>query len=97
MKFPKIKVRKGAGIRLLASAAVSFGAAFFGYYRYMQGLEEQWEYITGKADEKGNTFFTNMDDPNQNRDRYLMFGKEKSSELWKNAQEIANNDQESND
>lgn len=97
MKFPKIKVRKGAGIRLLASAAVSFGAAFFGYYRYMQGLEEQWEYITGKADEKGNTFFTNMDDPDQNRDRYLMFGKEKSSELWKNAQEIANNDQESND
>lgn len=97
MKFPKIKVRKGAGIRLLASAAVSFGAAFFGYYRYMQGLEEQWEYITGKADEKGNTFFTNMDDPDQDRDRYLMFGKEKSSELWKNAQEIANNDQESND
>lgn len=97
MKFPKIKVRKGAGSRLLASAAVSFGAAFFGYYRYMQGLEEQWEYITGKADEKGNTFFTNMDDPDQNRDRYLMFGKERSSELWKNAQEIANNDQESND
>ena len=97
MKFPKIKVRKGAGIRLLASTALSFGAAFFGYYRYMQGLEEQWEYITGKADEKGNTFFTNMDDPEQNRDRYLMFGKEKSSELWKNAQEIANNDQESND
>lgn len=97
MKFPKIKVRKGAGIRLLASAAVSFGAAFFGHYRYMQGLEEQWEYITGKADEKGNTFFTNMDDPDQNRDRYLMFGKEKSSELWKNAQEIVNNDQESND
>jgi len=97
MKFPKIKIRKGAGIRLLASAAVSFGAAFFGYYRYMQGLEEQWEYITGKADEKGNTFFTNMDDPDQNRDRYLMFGKEKSSELWKNAQEIANNDRESND
>lgn len=97
MKFPKIKVRKGAGIRLLASAAVSFGAAFFGYYRYMQGLEEQWEYITGKADEKGNTFFTNMDDPDQNRDRYLMFGKERSSELWKNAQEIANNEQESND
>lgn len=97
MKFPKIKVRKGAGIRLLASAALSFGAAFFGYYRYMQGLEEQWEYITSKADEKGNTFFTNMDDPEQNRDRYLMFGKEKSSELWKNAQEIANNDQESND
>ncbi len=97
MKFPKIKVRKGAGIRLLASAAVSFGAAFFGYYRYMQGLEEQWEYITGKADEKGNTFFTNMADPDKDRDRYLMFGKEKSSELWKNAQEIANNDQESND
>lgn len=97
MKFPKIKIREGAGIRLLASAALSFGAAFFGYYRYMQGLEEQWEYITGKADEKGNTFFTNMDDPDQNRDRYLMFGKEKSSELWKNAQEIANNDQESND
>lgn len=97
MKFTKIKIRKGAGIRLLASAAVSFGAAFFGYYRYMQGLEEQWEYITGKADEKGNTFFTNMDDPDQNRDRYLMFGKEKSSELWKNAQEIVNNDQESND
>ena len=97
MKFPKIKIRKGAGIRLLASTALSFGAAFFGYYRYMQGLEEQWEYITGKADEKGNTFFTNMDDPDQNRDRYLMFGKEKSSELWKNAQEIANNDQESND
>ena len=97
MKFPKIKVRKGAGIRFLASAAVSFGAAFFGYYRYMQGLEEQWEYITGKADEKGNTFFTNMDDTDQNRDRYLMFGKEKSSELWKNAQEIVNNDQESND
>ena len=97
MKFPKIKVRKGDGVRLLASAALSFGAAFFGYYRYMQGLEEQWEYITGKADEKGNTFFTNMDDPDQNRDRYLMFGKEKSSELWKNAQEIVNNDQESND
>lgn len=97
MKFPKIKIRKGAGIRLLASTALSFGAAFFGYYRYMQGLEEQWEYITSKADEKGNTFFTNMDDPEQNRDRYLMFGKEKSSELWKNAQEIANNDQESND
>lgn len=97
MKFPKIKIRKGAGIRLLASTALSFGAAFFGYYRYMQGLEEQWEYITGKADEKGNTFFTNMDDPDQNRDRYLMFGKEKSSELWKNAQEIVNNDQESND
>lgn len=97
MKFPKIKIRKGAGIRLLASAAVSFGAAFFGYYRYMQGLEEQWEYITGTADEKGNTFFTNMSDPDQNRDRYLMFGKEKSSELWKNAQEIVNNDQESND
>lgn len=97
MKFPKIKVRKGAGIRLLASAAVSFGAAFFGYYRYMQGLEEQWEYITGKADEKGNTFFTNMSDPDQNRDRYLMFGKEKSSELWKNAQERVNNEQESDD
>jgi len=97
MKFPKIKIRKGTGIRLLASTALSFGAAFFGYYRYMQGLEEQWEYITGKADEKGNTFFTNMDDPDQNRDRYLMFGKEKSSELWKNAQEIVNNDQESND
>lgn len=97
MKFPKIKVRKGAGIRLLASAAVSFGAAFFGYYRYMQGLEEQWEYITGKADEKGNTFFTNMDDPDQNRDRYLMFGKEKSAELWEVAQEKPSNDQESND
>lgn len=97
MKFPKIKIRKGAGIRLLASTALSFGTAFFGYYRYMQGLEEQWEYITGKADEKGNTFFTNMDDPDQNRDRYLMFGKEKSSELWKNAQEIVNNEQESND
>ena len=97
MKFPKIKIRKGAGIRLLASTALSFGAAFFGYYRYMQGLEEQWEYLTGEADEKGNTFFTNMDDPDQNRDRYLMFGKEKSSELWKNAQEKVNNDQESND
>ena len=97
MKFPKIKIRKGAGIRLLASTALSFGAAFFGYYRYKQGLEEEWEYLTGKADEKGNTFFTDMGDPDQDRDRYLMFGKEKSSELWKNAQEIANNDQESND
>ena len=97
MKFPKIKIRKGAGIRLLASAALSFGTAFFGYYSYKQGLEEEWEYLTGKADEKGNTFFTNMYDPDQNRDRYLMFGKEKSSELWKNAQEIVNNDQESND
>ena len=97
MKFPKIKIRTGAGIRLLASAALSFGAAFFGYYSYRQGLEEEWEYLTGKADEKGNTFFTNMADPDQDRDRYLMFGKEKSSELWKNAQEIANNDQESND
>lgn len=97
MKFPKIKIRKGAGIRLLASAAVSFGAAFFGYYSYRQGLEEQWEYLTDKADEKGNTFFTNMDDPDQNRNRYLMFGKERSSELWKNAQEMLNNEQESND
>ena len=97
MKFPKIKIRKGAGIRLLASTALSFGAAFFGYYRYKQGLEEEWEYLTGTADEKSNTFFTDMSDPDQDRDRYLMFGKEKSSELWKNAQEIANNDQESND
>ena len=97
MKFPKIKIRKGAGIRLLSSTALSFGAAFFGYYLYRQGLEEEWEYLTGKADEKSNTFFTDMSDPDQNRDRYLMFGKEKSSELWKNAQEIANNDQESND
>ena len=97
MKFPKIKIRKGAGIRLLASTALSFGAAFFGYYRYKQGLEEEWEYLTGKADEKSNTFFTNMADPDQDRDRYLMLGKEKSSELWKNAQEIVNNDQESND
>ena len=97
MKFPKIKIRKGAGIRLLASAALSFGAAFFGYYSYKQGLEEEWEYLTGTADEKSNTFFTDMADPGQDRDRYLMFGKEKSSELWKNAQEIANNDQESND
>ena len=97
MKFPKIKIRKGAGIRLLASTALSFGAAFFGYYRYKQGLEEEWEYLTGKADEKSNTFFTDMSDPDQNRDRYLMLGKVKSSELWKNAQEIANNDQESND
>lgn len=97
MRFPKIKIRKGAGIRLLASAALSFGAAFFGYYSYKQGLEEEWEYLTGTADEKSNTFFTDMADPDQNRDRYLMFGKEKSSELWKNAQEIANNDQESND
>lgn len=97
MKFPKIKIRKGAGIRLLASAALSFGAAFFGYYSYKQGLEEEWEYLTGTADEKSNTFFTDMADPDQGRDRYLMFGKEKSSELWKNAQEIANNDQESND
>lgn len=97
MKFPKISIRKGAGIRLLASTALSFGAAFFGYYRYKQGLEEEWEYLTGKADEKSNTFFTDMADPDQDRDRYLMFGKEKSSELWKNAQEIANNDQESND
>ena len=96
MKFPKIKIRKGAGIRLLASAALSFGAAFFGYYSYKQGLEEEWEYLTGKADEKGNTFFTDLAAA-EDRDRYLMFGKEKSSELWKNAQEIANNDQESND
>ena len=97
MKFPKIKIRKGDGIRLLASTALSFGAAFFGYYRYKQGLEEEWEYLTGKADEKSNTFFTDMSDPDQNRDRYLMLGKEKSSELWENAQEIVNNDQESND
>lgn len=97
MKFPKIKIRKGAGIRLLASAALSFGAAFFGYYSYKQGLEEEWEYLTGTADEKSNTFFADMADPDKDRDRYLMFGKEKSSELWKNAQEIANNDQESND
>lgn len=97
MKFPKIKIRKGAGIRLLASAALSFGAAFFGYYSYKQGLEEEWEYLTGTADGKSNTFFTDMADPDKDRDRYLMFGKEKSSELWKNAQEIANNDQESND
>ena len=97
MKFPKISIRNDAGIRLLASTALSFGAAFFGYYRYKQGLEEEWEYLTGKADEKSNTFFTDMADPDHDRDRYLMFGKEKSSELWKNAQEIANNDQESND
>ena len=97
MKFPKIKIIKGAGIRLLASAALSFGAVFFGYYSYKQGLEEEWEYLTGTADKKSNTFFTDMADPDKDRDRYLMFGKEKSSELWKNAQEIANNDQESND
>lgn len=96
MKFPKIKIRPNAGFRLLASAAVSFGAAFFGYFSYLEGMQREWEYLADSANKKGNTFFYDEDDPNH--DRYLMFGKERSAELWnKSIAAVKNDDQESND
>lgn len=101
MKLPKIKIKKlskKTKLRILQGACVitySLGASLYGYFSYMEGMEDEWRHIADNADksETGTIIFHEGDMESEDN-MYWVAGKKKSKELWKTLQEMAKKEDE---
>ena len=87
MKLPKIKkLSKKTKLRILQGACVitySLGASLYGYFRYMEGQEDEWRYIADSADEAevGRVIFHEGDMESEDN-MYWVAGRKVSKVLW---------------
>lgn len=84
MKIPKIKLSKKQKTKALMYGSMvvyAFGAAMYGAFNYLDGVESSWNTLTSKTNKDGNTFWTNSYSDDKDA-RYLMFGREATKRAW---------------
>ena len=64
----------------------AFGVAVYGYLNYKEGVQSEWDYLSGAADEKEYVSLYNT----ETDEHYLMFGKDRTKKIYDNIQESRN-------